>query len=53
MPYNLSKRSIEKYVEIINDYAFKEGVPEKDKKVLLEISEVLDELQIAGAIYKD
>lgn len=53
MPYNLSKRGIDKYISILNDYAFSDSTPKKDKEKLLEITEVLDELQIAGAIYKD
>ena len=53
MPYNLSKRGIEKYIELVTDYAFKDETSKKDREKFLEISEVFDELQVAGSIYKD
>ncbi len=53
MAYNLSKRGIEKYISVLNDYAFNDSIPKKDREKLLEITEVLDDLQVAGAVYKD
>lgn len=53
MPYKLTKRGIEKYIDVVTYYALREDTPKKDRDKLLEITEVLDELQIAGGVFKE
>jgi len=41
------------YNAVITKYAFDETTPKKDREKLLEITEILDEILVAGAVYKD
>ncbi len=53
MPYILTNKGIDSYNAVIIKYAFDEKTPKKDKEKLLEITEILDEILVAGGVSKE
>lgn len=48
----LTTRQINAYQKVISDFAFAPTTKEKDKAKLIDVLDLLDELLIAGAVYK-
>ena len=49
----ITNKQIENANALVSQIAFSDKTSKKDQKVLLQIMDILDELQIAGGVFKE